>query len=75
MRRHRARGSADLTTLAREVNDHSHTVVHRPPRELRYGADARATLQAGVDRIADAIKVTLGPHGRNVLVADRGRPR
>ncbi|WP_372518008.1 chaperonin GroEL [Solirubrobacter ginsenosidimutans] len=44
--------------------------MHRPPRELRYGAEARATLQAGVDRIADAIKVTLGPHGRNVLVVD-----
>jgi chaperonin GroEL len=65
-----ALGNEDLTSLARSVNDHAHTVVHRPPRHLRYGADARAVLQAGVDRIADAIKVTLGPMGRNVLVTD-----
>jgi chaperonin GroEL len=63
-------GFADLTALAREVNDQSHMVVHRPPRELRYGAEARATLLAGVDMIADAIKVTLGPRGRNVLLTD-----
>ena len=43
-------GYGELTALAREVNDNAHTVVHRPPRQLRYGAEARATLQAGVDR-------------------------
>ena len=60
----------DLTTHARAVNDNAHTVVHRPPRHLLYGADVREKLQVGVDRIADAVKVTLGPQGRNVLLQD-----
>ncbi len=58
----------DLTRAAREVNDNAHTVVHRPPRELIYGTEARAQLMAGVDAVAEAVKVTLGPKGRNVLV-------
>ncbi len=65
-----APANEDLASLAREVNDTANTVVHRPPRHLRYGAEARLTLMEGVDRIADAIKVTLGPMGRNVLVTD-----
>jgi chaperonin GroEL len=60
--------SEDLTEAVRRVNDNAHTVIHRPPRELVYGADARKLLQAGVDAVADAVKVTLGPQGRNVLL-------
>ena len=37
-------------------------------RDLYYGEDARNRLQAGVDQLADTVKVTLGPTGRNVLV-------
>ncbi len=37
-------------------------------KELKYGADARASLQAGVDKLADTVKVTLGPKGRNVVL-------
>ena len=33
-----------------------------------YGEDARKALQAGVDKLADAVKVTLGPKGRNVVL-------
>lgn len=33
-----------------------------------YDADARAGLKAGVDRLANAVKVTLGPKGRNVIL-------
>lgn len=39
---------------------------------LHYGADARKRLKAGVDKLADAVKVTLGPKGRNVIIT--GRP-
>jgi chaperonin GroEL len=35
-------------------------------KDLKYGADARAAIQAGVDKMANAIKVTLGPRGRAV---------
>lgn len=37
-------------------------------RDLYYGEEARKMLQAGVDKVADAVKITLGPKGRNVLV-------
>src|ERR1700748_2581990 len=35
-------------------------------KELKYAEDARGALQAGVDAVADAVKVTLGPKGRYV---------
>ncbi len=37
-------------------------------KELHYGEDARRKLQAGVDQLADTVKITLGPKGRNVLL-------
>lgn len=37
-------------------------------RELRFHSDARQRLKAGVDGLADAIKVTLGPKGRNAIL-------
>jgi chaperonin GroEL len=37
-------------------------------KELRFGADARHALQAGVDQLAEAVKSTLGPKGRNVIL-------
>jgi chaperonin GroEL len=38
------------------------------PKKILYGNDARAALVRGVDCIADAVKVTLGPKGRNVVI-------
>jgi chaperonin GroEL len=37
-------------------------------KELRYGADARAKLLSGVDQLAEAVKPTLGPKGRNAIL-------
>jgi chaperonin GroEL len=37
-------------------------------KELRFGAEARDLLLAGVDKLADAVKSTLGPKGRNVII-------
>jgi chaperonin GroEL len=37
-------------------------------KELKYDAEARASLQAGVDAVANAVKVTLGPKGRYVVL-------
>ncbi len=37
-------------------------------KELFYGEDARRKLQAGVDKLANTVKITLGPKGRNVLL-------
>jgi len=38
-------------------------------KQISYGADARKRIKAGIDKVADAVKVTLGPKGRNVVLA------
>ena len=37
-------------------------------KEIKYGAEARKALGAGVDKLANTVKVTLGPKGRNVVL-------
>ena len=37
-------------------------------KEIKFGAEARAALEAGVDKLANTVKVTLGPKGRNVVL-------
>jgi len=37
-------------------------------KELKFGNDARAQIERGVDKLANAVKVTLGPRGRNVVL-------
>jgi chaperonin GroEL len=37
-------------------------------KDLQFNSDARAALKRGVDKLADAVKVTLGPKGRNVVI-------
>ena len=37
-------------------------------KEIKYGAEARAALGAGVNKLADTVRVTLGPKGRNVVL-------
>ena len=37
-------------------------------KEIKYGAEARAALEKGVNKLADTVKVTLGPKGRNVVL-------
>ena len=37
-------------------------------KELKFSEDARAAMLRGVDKLADTVKVTLGPKGRNVVL-------
>ncbi len=37
-------------------------------KEIKFGADARASLEAGVNKLSDTVRVTLGPKGRNVVL-------
>ncbi|MEG2439901.1 MAG: chaperonin GroEL [Acetivibrio sp.] len=37
-------------------------------KEIKYGAEARTALEVGVNKLADTVKVTLGPKGRNVVL-------
>ena len=45
-------------------------------KEIKFGNDARVKIQRGVDALANAVKVTLGPKGRNVVIEKSfGAPR
>jgi chaperonin GroEL len=45
-------------------------------KEIKYNIDARALLKEGVDKLTDAVKVTLGPKGRNVVLEKKfGAPQ
>jgi chaperonin GroEL len=47
-----------------------------PAKDVRFGTDARSRMVRGVDLLAEAVKVTLGPKGRNVLIdKSYGSPR
>ncbi len=37
-------------------------------KEIRFDADVRSKMKNGADALADAVKVTLGPKGRNVVI-------
>ncbi|MFN0074013.1 MAG: chaperonin GroEL [Chloroflexota bacterium] len=45
-----------------------------PAKQLDYGDDARAALRRGMDKLADAVKITLGPRGRNVVIDKKFGP-
>ena len=45
-------------------------------KEIKFNTDARESLKKGVDQLADAVKVTLGPKGRNVVIEKKfGAPQ
>ena len=44
------------------------------PKQLQFDETARRGLEAGVNKLADAVKVTLGPKGRNVVIGKRWGP-
>ena len=37
-------------------------------KDIQYGEDARKSLQAGIDKLADTVRITMGPKGRNVVL-------
>ena len=37
-------------------------------KQIEFNSDARAKLKSGVDQLANAVKTTLGPKGRNVVI-------
>src|SRR5437660_5023743 len=45
-----------------------------PAKQLEYSEDARRALKRGIDALADAVKITLGPKGRNVVLDKKFGP-
>ncbi|XAR56185.1 hypothetical protein NMG60_11036563 [Bertholletia excelsa] len=47
-------------------------IVSAGPKRISFGRECRETLLAGIDKLADAVSVTIGPKGRNVVLAESG---
>ena len=45
-----------------------------PAKKMAYSEEARKTLRVGIDTLADSVKVTLGPRGRNVVLDKKFGP-
>ncbi|XP_039139308.1 ruBisCO large subunit-binding protein subunit alpha [Dioscorea cayenensis subsp. rotundata] len=54
---------------------HRRFSVRATAKEIAFGQSSRTSLQAGVEKLADAVGVTLGPRGRNVVLDEFGNPR
>src|SRR5438094_4806753 len=42
--------------------------MRMPAKQLHFGTTARSDIQRGVDKLANAVKITLGPRGRNIII-------
>ncbi|KAJ6811495.1 ruBisCO large subunit-binding protein subunit alpha-like [Iris pallida] len=49
--------------------------VRAGPKRISFDNECRRTLQSGIDKLADAVSVTLGPKGRNVVLDQSGVPK
>ncbi|XXG68986.1 hypothetical protein AAC387_Pa06g1957 [Persea americana] len=49
--------------------------IRAGPKKISFDTDCRKSLQAGIDKLADAVSVTLGPKGRNVVLDEPGIPK
>uniref|UniRef100_A0A0C9S9Q0 TSA: Wollemia nobilis Ref_Wollemi_Transcript_7190_2425 transcribed RNA sequence n=1 Tax=Wollemia nobilis TaxID=56998 RepID=A0A0C9S9Q0_9CONI len=50
-------------------------VIRASAKDILFDQDSRAALQSGIDKLADAVGVTLGPRGRNVVLDEFGMPK
>lgn len=53
----------------------SRFVIRAAAKEIAFDQSSRAALQAGIDKLADAVGLTLGPRGRNVVLDEFGSPK
>ncbi|KAK9999116.1 hypothetical protein SO802_018719 [Lithocarpus litseifolius] len=53
----------------------SRFVVRASAKDIAFDQHSRSALQAGIDKLADAVGLTLGPRGRNVVLDEFGSPR
>ncbi|KAB1226492.1 RuBisCO large subunit-binding protein subunit alpha, chloroplastic [Morella rubra] len=53
----------------------SRFVVRAAAKEIAFDQNSRAALQSGIDKLADAVGLTLGPRGRNVVLDEFGSPK
>lgn len=69
-------GRAAASAARRSSAQHQLVQTRGMAKQVAFGVDARAKMLAGVDRLADAVQVTLGPKGRNVIIGQSfGAPK
>ena len=61
----RAASSASRAGASRAMQQ----IRHMSGKEIKFGVEGRAAMLKGVDLLADAVQVTLGPKGRNAIIA------
>ena len=57
-----------LTLISRQAPHFIHQVVRYASKDVKFGIECRGAVLAGVNKLADAVQVTLGPKGRNVMI-------
>ncbi|XP_064943699.1 chaperonin 60 subunit alpha 2, chloroplastic-like isoform X2 [Musa acuminata AAA Group] len=69
---------SDLTRvhfLSKNTSFRRNFVVRAGPKRISFDKDCRRALVAGIDKLADAVSVTLGPRGRNVVLDESEVPK
>eukprot|EP00250_Pteridium_aquilinum_P001769 c11984_g1_i1 orf=138-1949(+) len=64
-----------VRSLNRNARSFSRLVVRAEAKEIFFDQKSRAALQVGINKLADAVGVTLGPRGRNVVLDEFGSPK
>ena len=57
-----------LRTVAKATAGAQRMAVRHYAKDIKFSADARGMMLAGVNKLADAVAVTMGPKGRNVII-------
>ncbi|GAB4840812.1 hypothetical protein Ancab_021573 [Ancistrocladus abbreviatus] len=63
-------GKHEASRFLRIIHMTNKFIVRAGPKKIVFDMKCREALQAGMDKLADAVSVTLGPKGRNVILAD-----
>ncbi|KAM0005339.1 putative chaperonin Cpn60/TCP-1 family, groEL-like apical domain superfamily [Helianthus debilis subsp. tardiflorus] len=60
--------AANLASKSRIARNNAQQMRNYAAKDIKFGVDARALMLRGVEELADAVKVTMGPKGRNVVI-------
>ncbi|KVI09322.1 Chaperone, tailless complex polypeptide 1 [Cynara cardunculus var. scolymus] len=68
-------GISQLRTGQTMKQSHRRFAVRAAAKDIAFDQSSRSAMQAGIDKLADAVGLTLGPRGRNVVLDEYGSPK
>ncbi|GLU02524.1 hypothetical protein SLE2022_197720 [Rubroshorea leprosula] len=71
----RGRGNQQQSQMLNYRQSNRRFAVRANAKEIAFDQRSRAAMQAGIDKLADAVGLTLGPRGRNVVLDEFGSPK